>query len=195
MINKKNLLGKTPQELGDKDAIHVAIAAVRAAYMLMPGQHITLNDEREAVAASAKQSHGVADPFRKDPILRGDVFWMLLSQDQVPNVQHVWEHPKLDFSPPKKPPSRNSTLESAAKELGISYDMLMDACKYAVETGNPFPCTGPHNTPEKLEAAIERAELHEIFSAWGDETGHEFDNHGSDCCPEYDYPDQLLTLP
>lgn len=30
MINKKNLLGKTPDELGAKDAIHVAIVAVRA---------------------------------------------------------------------------------------------------------------------------------------------------------------------
>ncbi len=37
MINKKNLLGKAPHELGDKDAIHVAIVAVRAGIVITPG--------------------------------------------------------------------------------------------------------------------------------------------------------------
>jgi hypothetical protein len=193
MINKKNLLGKKPQELGDRDAIHVAIAAVRAAHVLTPGQTVTLNEFKEAVGDPKGQ--GIVDPFRKGLIQRGDPFWMLLNQDQVPNVQHHWEHPVLDFGTPTRPAQRNSHLESAAKELGVSYEILMDACKYAVDTNSPFPYPGTLATEEELEEASERAELHEIFSYWGDETGHEFDNRGSDCCPEYDYPSALFVIP
>ena len=32
-------------------------------------------------------------------------------------------------------------------------------------------------------------ESYEMFSEWADESGHEFENDGTSCCPEYDYPD------
>ncbi len=44
MINKKNLLGRPPDELGLKDAVHVAIASVRAACAINPGQRCKIND-------------------------------------------------------------------------------------------------------------------------------------------------------
>jgi hypothetical protein len=89
VINKKNVLGKAPFDLGTKDAIHVAIVAVRAGQLVQPGQRCGLNEHREAVPN--EKGVGVADPFVKGPILTGTSFWLLMAQDEVPNVQHVWE--------------------------------------------------------------------------------------------------------
>ena len=40
MINKKNVLGKRPQEFGVKDAVHVAIVSVHAGRPIQPGQRV-----------------------------------------------------------------------------------------------------------------------------------------------------------
>ena len=108
MINKKNVLGKAPEELGIKDAIHTAIVSVRAAQAMEPGTKCNLNSDREAIPSS--KGIGVADPFLKKTILRGQTFWMLLGQTEVPNVQHVWDH-DIDFSPPTVEPKLNRTIK------------------------------------------------------------------------------------
>jgi hypothetical protein len=63
MINKRNLLGKTPEELGTKDAVHAAIVAVRAGQPIRPGQRCSINIDGEAVPDV--NGVGVADPFLK----------------------------------------------------------------------------------------------------------------------------------
>ena len=30
-----------------------------------------------------------------------------------------------------------------------------------------------------------------MWYEWANESGYEFDNHGSECCPEYAYPDDV----
>ncbi len=37
-----------------------------------------------------------------------------------------------------------------------------------------------------------RTTRYDLWSSWSDEVGHEFENHGSECCPEYAYPDGQL---
>ena len=184
MINKKNVLGKKPSELGLKDAIHTAIVSVRAASVIAPGQRCGLNEHREA--KPDVKGPGVADPFRKSNITRGQSFWLLLDQDSVPNVQHVWEHPKVDFTPPEREVELNCTIEELAKELGVTYQQLMDAVEHVVEHESPAEYKGTL-TADELDAAQE--DIYDLWSEWGSEVGHEFYNAGTECCPEYDYPD------
>lgn len=187
MINKKNVLGKRPMELGDKDAIHVAIVAVRAAEPIRPGSRCNLNDHREAV--NDKDGIGVADPFRKDTIVTGQSVWLLLNQDAVPNVRHVWDHPTADFTPPEREPQKNKYLVDYAAELGVTYEQLMDACAYVVEHNDPAPYPG---TKPFSEIADQNADTYDIWYEWTNETGHEFENYGTECCPEYAYPECSL---
>jgi hypothetical protein len=184
MINKKNLLGKTPDELGDKDAIHVAIVSVRAGSSIKPGQKCGLNKDREAVADS--KGVGVADPFRKKTILRGESFWLLLNQDAVPNVRHEWEHPDVDFSAPTVEVKKNSVIQEAADVFGVTYEQVMAACAHVVEHDEPAVYPGTKGT---LPEDGEDFEKDDVFSEWADETLYEFENQGSACCPEYSYPD------
>ncbi len=192
MINKKNVLGKVPHNLGDKDAIHVAIVAVRAAQLITPGQKCSLNKDREAVPDN-KNGIGVADPFVKSNIKRGQEFWLLLNQDEVPNVKHVWEHPNVDFSPPIKNKSMNQCIKDYAEQIGCDYDDLIDICteivdssriNYAIFDGNEFSLSPDY--PDGDYSEIE--DLWDLWSEWAEETGYEFENEGSACCPEYDYP-------
>ena len=188
MINKKNELGKHPHELGKKDAIHVAIVSVRAARPIEPGERCGLNERQEAVPD--RKGPGVADPFLKSRIMVGENFWLVLAQDQVPNVQHVWEHPDVDFSPPTEGVKKNPHLEEHAEALGITYEQLMEACSEAVNTYQRVPYPG-NKTEEEIE---ENYDKYDIFCEWADEVGYEFENMGTSCCPEYDYPDTLFVF-
>lgn len=193
MINRKNLLGKPPAELGDKDAIHVAIVAVRAAHLILPGQRCGVNEHGEAV--HDPKGVGIADPWMKDKAMRGDPFWLLLNQTEVPNVRHVWEHPKVPFTAPTRPPLLNKTIEARAAELQISYGQLCEAMEHVASTWTAAPYPGPLPA-EEVEAIQEKwadeGERHELWSEFAEESGTEFENDGSDCCPEYNYPKVLF---
>lgn len=191
MINKKNLLGKTPTELGIKDAIHTAIVSVRAGCFIEPGQRCGLSKDREAVPDS--KGCGVADPFLRNGIQRGQYFWLLLCQDEVPNVQHVWEHPKVDFSPPTISPSMNRTIERTAKEFKVTYEQIMSAAQHVYDGGSSLPYPGTLNE-KALDKAIDYFDNYEFWSEWASETGVEFENQGTECCPEYDYPRTALFV-
>lgn len=184
MINKKNLLGKTPGELGLKDAIHTAIVSVRAGKPIKPGQRCGLNKDREAVPD--EKGPGVADPFRTGTIIRGMAFWLLLNQDEVPNVRHEWEHPTVDFSPPAIEVKQNTTIKSYADAFGVTYEQIMEAAEYVVEKDKTAVYPGS-KTAEEMEAAWD--DRYDFWSEWADETLHEFYNAGTECCPEWQYPD------
>lgn len=190
MINKKNVLGKHPEELGVKDAIHTAIVSVRAGACVQPGQRCGLNEFNEAVPNP--KGPGVADPFLRSPVTRGESFWLLLDQDSVPNVQHVWEHPTVNFAPPTREAQQNKWLAKYADALGVTYQQLMAACDHVVKTDTAAKYPGTKAADELDKALDEEVDMYEVWSEWAGESGHEFANHGSACCPEYAYPEVLF---
>lgn len=188
-INKRALLGTKPVELGIKDAIHVAIVSLRAARKLEPGESFRLNEGGEAVSCNSKDSLGVVDPFLKKNVLRNEMFWGVLNPNEVTTVRHHWDHEKYNFGAPTNPPELNAYLEEYAKELEIPYEDLMEACGRCVNVGTPTRYKGPLSHGD-LEAKLEDIGR-ELWYEWSSETGYEFDNVGSACCPEIDYPSVL----
>jgi hypothetical protein len=184
-INPQITLGRKPEEVGVKDAIHIAIVSCRAGEYLTSSEKVTLNEHREAVAPQDGAKHiGIVDPFLKGSLAKGDIFWMVMipKQDQV--VRHVWEH-KLDFSAPERAVQECEYLAPYAKELGVTYSELMHAADMLVNGGETPKYTGSL-TDEKLESVLD--DMYNFWSEWADETGNEFENIGSMCCPEHDYP-------
>lgn len=186
-INKKALLGNAPIELGVKDAVHVAIVSLRAGQALNPGDHITLNADREAVKAEPKKAFGIVDPFLTEAVPRGTAFWGVLDMDEVPSVRHHWEHKKHSFEAPTVEPKLNAYLDRYAKKLGVSYTALSEACSKAANDEGSTNYSGPL-TEEEFEDLI-GSYGHDIWYEWAEESGHEFYNVGSECCPEYSYPE------
>lgn len=76
-----------------KDAIHVAVAPVEAAFDLYPGQHISLNVEGKATPGELRESIGVVDPFLKHKVTTGERFWLFLYPGSITSLRHDWSHP------------------------------------------------------------------------------------------------------
>ena len=186
-INKKTMLGKVPIELGIKDAVHTAIVSLRAGSPLNPGQRITLNEEREAVAGTENNSFGIADPFRTETILRGESFWGVMNMEDIPNVRHDWDHPQHTFEPPSLSVKRNQYIERYATAFGVSYESLMAACRVASDLESQTDYSGPLDESVFEEAWEDMGS--DLWYEWSSETNYEFENNGSNCCPEREYPD------
>ncbi len=169
MINKKQFLGHKPVELGQKDAVHVAIVSVRAAQYIQPGQRCKLNEFGEAIPGNGP---GIADPFVKE-INRGEYFWLLLNPTEVENISHMWEHPSVTFEVPKREAQYNKYLEGYAEDLGVTYKELMSACNNMVYNDKRTAYPGSLNE-EELESI--KVDIYDIWCEWAEETGHEFEN-------------------
>jgi len=76
-----------------RDAIHIAVIPLVAAEILIPGQHITINDMGQA-CGSVLAPIGIVDPYiMEGKIKPGQKFWMFLYPKTVTNLRHDWEHP------------------------------------------------------------------------------------------------------
>jgi hypothetical protein len=195
MINQKNILGHNPDQLGIKDAVHVAIVAVRAGRHLRVGQEVRINEHNEAVPVYGKEKGvGYVSPFVQGEVLCGTTFWLMMKPTEVASLRHEWDHAKFDFVPTREV-QLNKWLKELADDFQISYSDLMDACNHCVVGGwTPATYTGPLSRQEFDEVMDKNDDFMswELWDEWADEANHEFENIGSSCCPEYEQPECLL---
>jgi hypothetical protein len=191
MINKKKTLGKYPNILGERDAIHVPIVSVRAGSPLTPGQKCCINEYGEAVKQDLHnrlKTVGIVDPFLKFDVITGENFWLLVDSKAIPSVVHYWEHPDINFSVPTRDVEENKYLAGYAKDLGVTYHFLFSAMNTFINENEKSTVYEGKLTEEELEEIVEDFENSDVWYEWAEETGHEFENYGSECCPEHDYP-------
>ncbi len=79
-----------------RDAIHVAIAPMVAAYRLTPGQHVAINESGQALLGVDMPSVGIVDPYLKFPVQPGQHFYLFLYPNTVTSLRHEWTHPAFD---------------------------------------------------------------------------------------------------
>lgn len=101
-------IGKVLPGDAGRDAVHVAIVACQAAHLLQPGQRVGISPS----ASDASLSKGVAmagpiigiiDPFLREPVERGQWFWVFLLPQTTSAVRHEWTHPAFDPAPSEAP--------------------------------------------------------------------------------------------
>lgn len=96
-------LGETPKDQGYRDAVHVAVIAVKAAKTLKPGLRVSI--DKDGIASDGGEEVGIVDPFLRKPVLKHELFWLYLFPGTVSGMQHHWVHPsfleKKDASPSK----------------------------------------------------------------------------------------------
>src|SRR5262245_32401756 len=92
------LLGQPPGENDRRDAIHIAIAPVTASGELRPGQHVgPLPGGR---FGGVEEPIGIVDPFLREPVRDGQLFWLCLYPYTITSLRHVWTHPAFKPTPP-----------------------------------------------------------------------------------------------
>lgn len=91
---KVGTLITSPQQ---RDAIHVAIAPVKAAMTLAPGEAIRLT--QDGLAEAGEPAIGIVDPFLTGAVKPGEQFWMFMLPGTTTALRHDWAHTALNEQP------------------------------------------------------------------------------------------------
>lgn len=97
-------IGQLCDKDAKRDAIHIAVAPIVAASMLVPNEPVVLNEEGEAVSAEYDEAIGVVDPFLqgvREVVNPGETFWLFLKPNTITGLRHVWSHPAFKIRSPK----------------------------------------------------------------------------------------------
>lgn len=114
----------------ERDAIHIACAAVYATEDLNPGDHVGFVDKRQDhMGRSELAPVGVVDCFLPRPVKKGERFWVFLYPGTIKSLRHSWTHPSFDVrqqlirqieeSPAKR---RMKTFAESLNRDGTDYD-------------------------------------------------------------------------
>jgi hypothetical protein len=87
-----------PVEVCGRDAVHVAVIAVRANSLMSPGNHVGFasnNDKNlpEPIVGHVMDTIGIVDPFLTAPVKRGEKFWLYLYPRTITSLRYNWTHP------------------------------------------------------------------------------------------------------
>jgi len=119
-------LGKLIEGDEQRDAIHIAVAPVMAAEKLFPGERIGLVSE--GVAGTSGEMIGIVDPFLRQPVMKGEKFWMFLNPGSITSLLHVWTHPAFAAVEGKTKRTSEEWLRNFAKTHDCpEYEVLIAA--------------------------------------------------------------------
>ena len=132
-----------------RDAVHVAIVPVTSNEVLHPGQHVGLEKgSTMVVTARTKKLLGIVDPFLTNRVMPGDRFYLMLYQQTVTGMTHVWKHPAFPDAPVPAPVDLKPTaspselaLRGFADEVGLDYEDLLQAARDYLKHGE-YLCEG-----------------------------------------------------
>ncbi len=122
-------LGTIITEGAGRDAIHLAVEPVIAAELLPPGTDVGFVEGGVGITGCDKFL-GIVDPFLKQPVQKGERFWLVLYPRQITSLRHVWSHPAFPESdlPPITDTDRENALRLAERMTHKSENWLRDFC-------------------------------------------------------------------
>lgn len=95
----ENKLGTTPSSLNIRDAVHVAMIAVKygSGDLANPGDKIKILQGKAYLIEDRETTDydGIVDPFLNEPITYGQTFWLCLRPGSITSLVHHWQHPKF----------------------------------------------------------------------------------------------------
>lgn len=113
-------LGGTPPEDAGRDAIHVAVVSAVAERVLLPGQHVGIENGK---ASSWPKPIGVVDPYLTEAVPAGGRFWLFIYPRQITGLRHVWSHPAFPDDEPVSIAAPVPINRSASEEWMRSWAM------------------------------------------------------------------------
>lgn len=93
-------LGQLITDKAFRDAVHIAVAPVVAAEYLEPGEHVGLQEDGTA-SCCARPLIGIVDPFLRETLHNGQVFWLCLYPGTTHSLRHSWTHPAFTAKVPE----------------------------------------------------------------------------------------------
>jgi hypothetical protein len=128
MTTANETIGKLLQGEQERDAIHIAVAPVRAAHQVSPGQRV--GTDGHGLVSASEPHVGIVDPFLTKPVKAGEQCWLMLFPNTITTLRHEWVHPAFD-----KGMSESEQYLRAFADRLFSYYGKPD---YEREWGTPF---------------------------------------------------------
>jgi hypothetical protein len=138
-----------------RDAIHIAVEPVVAAYQLAPGQHVGRIPSMNGRYGASPNPVGIVDPYLTKPVNAGENFWLLVYPRKITSLRHVWTHPAFDavediptadvmVEPADEDPDTSTYLKTNsitwiqqyANGLDVDYEELMGHATAFIEHGS-----------------------------------------------------------
>ena len=108
------------EDVGGRDAVHVAVVSAEAASKLNPGVHVGRRPEstERLIVGIADETIGIVDPFLEVTVQKGERFWLYLYPRTVTSLRHNWTHPAFeDVEASYGPPSQRLTSEQWLRDF------------------------------------------------------------------------------
>lgn len=139
-------LGTIIDDKQGRDAIHLAVEPVIAGERLKPGQDVGLKD---GVAIWDTDWLGIVDPFLKNPVQKGERFWLVVYPRQITSLRHVWEHPGFPAQVISEAPSKSESEKWmrawAMEHTSYDYYGSDDGGKLSEDGAYSFAINAGHN--------------------------------------------------
>lgn len=118
-------LGKLiTNEYESRDAVHFAIIPVEAGELIYPAALVGVQ-KGIAYMHSAKKV-GIADPFLKTQINKGDRFWLMMLPNTTTSIRHTWAHPAFDADVTSSQSTYNALAIDFMTEFVSKYEISID---------------------------------------------------------------------
>lgn len=122
-------LGRLPDSLAERDAVHIAVAPVIASEALKPGQHVALVDGEAVQATQSVRAIGIVDSYLTKPVAKGERFWLMLYPGSITSLRHDWTHKAFAVLAPRPGGAELSLLwlHEFANRNGRTYEEIIRA--------------------------------------------------------------------
>lgn len=137
---------------GGRDAIHLAVEPVEAGEFLNIGDDLVLIDGKAfaSIHYPGKKAVGIADPFLRDNIKKGEKFWLIVYPRQITSLRHVWSHPDFPESDVPTTTVKQDSVkwmtEWAKEHMGYDYYGSRGDEKLSDEEALGIAISAGHNT-------------------------------------------------
>lgn len=173
-----------PEDVGGRDAVHVAVVSVMAGEPLTPGQHVGFKKAAAENAFVGKSGElvGIVDPFLTEKVYVGQRFWLYLYPRTITSLRHNWTHPKFQDTafpdaayarPTERVDSETWLRDFVSKSDCPSYEEVVAAALRAIREGEEYV----HFRDQDAHGEIPREFWHHL----GNVTGRRF----TGALPEY----------
>jgi hypothetical protein len=144
-----------PDDVGGRDAVHVAVISAIAGTRLYPGRDVGLLSSHaqtgEIIATGptdAIQPIGIVDPFIKNGVEPNQRFWLYLYPRSITSLRHNWTHPAFPdavdgklYAPPSQKLASQQWLDNYARQFGYTGEKMIEAATGFLQTGD-YLCDG-----------------------------------------------------
>lgn len=119
-----------PDDVGGRDAVHVAVIAVKVLGGTWAGGHVGIEQTESGYIASPQLTPhvGIIDPFINSRIEEGSRCWLYLYPRTITGLSHVWTHPAFPDAKPttEKEKSENWLRQFIAGADCPNYEGMME---------------------------------------------------------------------